>query len=105
MKIEMLLCQGSDVVAIPSNGIPVITFGSGDSIGKTAMAVNFLRSGCPAVQMVHGSNIKQDWDRDVNKVCELLGRWEINEEFFALNANHQALTMMVQRKKREKQSS
>ena len=58
MKQVMLLIQGNDIVTIPDGGVPVImidgelTFDG--TIQGVVQAVNFLRSGCAAVQMQFG---------------------------------------------------
>ena len=58
MKQVMLLIQGTDIVTIPDGGVPVImidgelTFDG--TIQGVVQAVNFLRSGCAAVQMQFG---------------------------------------------------
>ncbi len=47
-----LLMQGEGIVTIAQGAVPVIDAGNPNTphIGEVAMIVNFLRSGCPAVQ-------------------------------------------------------
>ena len=48
---QVLITQGADCVTIPEGGIPVIEITESSGQREVPWAVNFLRCGCPAVQM------------------------------------------------------
>ena len=52
-KQAQLITQELESVTIPVDQVPVLGFTSNET--SSAMAVNFLRCGCPAVQIVRSS--------------------------------------------------
>lgn len=57
MKQELaLLQQGRDIVTAAQDQVPVLVARSSEGFYEVPMAINFLRSGCPAVQIVYQYN-------------------------------------------------
>ena len=75
-----LICESTDgIVTIAEGQVPVLRASSPDGQQDIPMAVNFLRSGCPAVQMVY-INMKQF----IDEVETLLHDLELPGEQFVL---------------------
>lgn len=55
-KLQLLVQQGDSIVTVDSNSTPVLSLEMGDSHLLAQHIVNFLRSGCPSVQVIHDSS-------------------------------------------------
>jgi hypothetical protein len=56
---QLILQVMGESVTVPTNAVPVIYVGNEDSIPDAVMAVNFLRSGCPAAQVIIDRGIEK----------------------------------------------
>ncbi|MBI3956939.1 MAG: hypothetical protein HY340_03020 [Candidatus Kerfeldbacteria bacterium] len=83
-----LIQQGDNLITIPPGGIPVISYSDTTPSLLVAMAVNFLRSGCPAVQIIshhHTGEVIESHLKGVFEGVSLFGelfRFDSDERVF-----------------------
>lgn len=82
MEVPELLFIGPEMVTIPRGGTPVIFYQNG-SVIPLAMAVNALRSDCPAVQLIFGDIHEVHFTADLQRVEQTIASLRLNGEHFS----------------------
>lgn len=83
MELPELLLLGPEMVTIPRGGTPVIFYQNGSVIPLT-MAVNALRSDCPAVQLIFGDIHQVHFTADRQRAEQTLTSLRLPGEHFSL---------------------
>ena len=77
---QRLIQQGDGIITVSTGGVPILYSSSRDVEGDiVVMAVNFLRAGCPAVQLLLDTTYAEEWYQPLE---ELLGKLALPKESF-----------------------
>lgn len=69
---QVQIQQGPGIVTVSPGEVPVIKTTSNKGLDELIMAMNFLRSGCPAVQLVSEYGGSQQWEATTKEHVGLL---------------------------------
>ena len=97
LEMRTLLAQGEEIVTIESGQIPSIGFRDCNFALPCTWAVNFLRSGCPAVQMVQLDSQKSTWGNAEVNAQTIFDALQLGGEKFSFDNDESGRIMIVKR--------
>ena len=87
VQVLSILMQGQDVVSVASGAVPLIVDCESlgvDHVVAVSWCVNFLRSGCPAAQIVKSNCLGKNIEHRKTEIEKTLSAVRIGKEHFSV---------------------